>query len=245
MLPELPEDTSFVEMFLDEARVCARLSHPGIAQILDFGKEDGSYFLAMEYVDGASLHVMLDVCRERRVLVPVSAAVRLVSLAATALDYAHHAKDDKGTALKIIHRDISPHSIMPVSRGEVKIIDFGIAKVEGASHRTATGTLKGKFAQCRRRAGAAVPHRLMDACVDIYALLVLYELLAALAVSGTNHAALPTAAHRRVYAPLAACAATCRPACSGQVSDQVRLRWLQKSDTRAPVRWAPCSSSFD
>jgi serine/threonine-protein kinase len=201
MLPGLSEDTSYVQMFLDEARVAARLVHPGIVQIYDFGKEGETYFIAMEYISGASLQMVLEALRSRATPVPVPVAAKLTSLVATALDHAHRATDDQGKPLKIIHRDVSPHNIMLSSKGEVKLIDFGIAKAADAFHRTEVGTLKGKFAYM---APEQLNHLMVDHRADLYSLgLVLYELLAGIpAVQGGSHASVLAAAHRRQYTPL-------------------------------------------
>jgi len=202
MLPHLSEDMTFIEMFLDEAKLAARLSHPGIAQIIDFGRENDTFFLALEYVAGQNLKQVLEARMARGRPVPLPVAARLVSLVAQALDYAHHAIDEKGQPLDLIHRDVSPQNVMVAANGEVKLIDFGIAKAKTDSHRTVAGTLKGKYAYMS-------PEQLrtskIDQRTDIYALgLVLYELI-------TGHPAVPPnenmnallmAAAQRKYAPI-------------------------------------------
>ncbi len=202
MLPHLSEDMTFIEMFLDEAKLAARLAHPGIAQIIDFGRENNTFFLALEYVAGQNLKQVLEARLARQRPVPLPVAARLVSLVAQALDYAHHAIDEKGQPLDLIHRDVSPQNVMVAANGEVKLIDFGIAKAKTDSHRTVAGTLKGKYAYMS-------PEQLrtskIDQRTDIYALgLVLYELI-------TSHPAVPPndnmnallmAAAQRKYAPV-------------------------------------------
>ncbi len=202
MLPHLSEDMTFIEMFLDEARLAARLSHPGIAQIIDFGHERNTFYLALEYVAGQNLKQVLEARLARRKPVPLPVAARLVSLVAQALDYAHHAVDEKGRPLELIHRDVSPQNVMLGANGDVKLIDFGIAKAATDSHRTVAGTLKGKYAYMS-------PEQLrtskVDQRTDIYAMgLVLYELI-------TGHPAVPPnenmnallmAAAQRKYAPI-------------------------------------------
>jgi serine/threonine protein kinase len=201
MKPGLVEDTAYVEMFLDEARVAARLTHPGIVQILDFGKEGDTYFIAMEHVPGANLQTILEAMRSRSQPVPIPLAAKLIALVASALDHVHRATDENGEPLRIVHRDVSPHNIMVSSTGDVKLIDFGIAKAADAFHRTEVGTLKGKFAYMSPEQLVQEP---LDYRADIYSLgLVLYELLAGVpAVSGNTHATILANAHRRMYTPL-------------------------------------------
>ncbi|MBL8951685.1 MAG: protein kinase [Myxococcaceae bacterium] len=202
MLPGLSEDLTFIEMFLDEARLAARLSHAGIAQILDFGHESNTFYLALEYVAGQNLKQVLEARLARKKKVPLPVAARLVSLVAQALDYAHHAVDEKGRPLDLIHRDVSPQNVMVGANGEVKLIDFGIAKAATDSHRTVAGTLKGKYAYMS-------PEQLrtskIDQRTDIYALgLVLYELITLhpAVPPNENMNALLMAAAQRKYAPI-------------------------------------------
>jgi serine/threonine-protein kinase len=196
MLSHHAQDAEFVQMFLDEARLGARLAHPGVAQIIDFGAEQGRYFIAMEYIDGASLSTVLQIHRQQRLQVPILPALRVTALVAATLDHSHRAKDENGHSLDLIHRDVSPQNIMISSLGEVKLIDFGIAKASNARHRTAVGTMKGKIAYMS-------PEQLRQQPVtnksDVYSLgLVLYELLAGVpAIRGDSHAALLNAAAKR------------------------------------------------
>ncbi len=198
MLPHLTQEETFVSMFLDEARLAARLSHPNIAQIFDFGHADESYFLAMEYVPGTNLHDVIEDHAMRHMKLPVDVVVRIVALAATGLDFAHHATDDKGSPLNIIHRDISPHNIMLSKNGDVKLIDFGIAKASVGLHSTKVGTLKGKYAYMSPE---QIRGFVIDKRTDIYAMgLVLYELLSGRpAIQGENESALMAAAAKRDF----------------------------------------------
>ncbi|NOK19792.1 serine/threonine protein kinase [Corallococcus carmarthensis] len=176
ILPHLAEDEAFVEMFLGEAQLAARLDHPNVVQIFDFGEADGSYFLAMEYIDGPTLRRLIK--RSMELKQPLSPAVcaKMVASAAEGLAFAHELADpETGAPLGLVHRDISPENVLVSRQGTVKVVDFGIAKVAGQSHRTATGVVKGKVAYMP-------PEQLqakgMDGRVDVYALgIVLYELL--------------------------------------------------------------------
>src|SRR3954463_1427082 len=112
MLPNLMSDTQFVTMFLDEAKLAAQLNHPNIAPLYDFGMSDGVLYLAMEYVEGANLRIIVKDHAARKALVSFEPAARIVSQAALALDSAHRATTIDGKPLKLVHRDISPQNIL-------------------------------------------------------------------------------------------------------------------------------------
>ncbi|HSN82091.1 MAG TPA: serine/threonine-protein kinase [Polyangiales bacterium] len=166
ILPHFEQDSDFVQMFLDEARIGMQLKHPNICQFHQFGADEGSHFIVMEWVNGMPLgRVIRKARRMGGVGIPI--AVRVGVDVARALHYAHIANDEHGEALNIIHRDVSPHNIMIAYTGAVKLLDFGIAKADHRAHKTQAGVVKGKFAymapeQCT--AGQA-DHRL-----DIFAL---------------------------------------------------------------------------
>ncbi|RKH04733.1 serine/threonine protein kinase [Corallococcus sp. CA053C] len=176
ILPHLAEDEAFVEMFLGEAKLAAQLDHPNVVQIFDFGEADGSYFLAMEYIDGPTLRRLIKQSVAQQAPLPVAVCAKLVASAAEGLAFAHELADpETGAPLGLIHRDISPENILVSRQGAVKVVDFGIAKVAGQSHRTQTGVVKGKVAYMPPEQLQA---KAMDARVDVYALgMVLYELL--------------------------------------------------------------------
>ena len=161
-------------MFQDEARMSAQLMHPNIVQVYDLGEAQGTFFIEMEYIAGENLAAITwrGVKRKKR-FSPVFAA-RAIADACKALHYAHHLRASDGTAFNIVHRDISPQNLLITYEGEVKVVDFGIAKAATKSQHTKTGMLKGKFSymspeQCR---GDNVDMR-----SDIFALgIVLYEL---------------------------------------------------------------------
>ena len=174
ILPHFEQDNDFVQMFLDEARIGMQLKHPNIIQFHQFGADEGSHFIVMEWVNGVPLGRMIRKARKSGgVGLPI--AIRIGVDVARALHYAHIANDEHGEPFNIIHRDVSPHNIMIGYTGAVKLLDFGIAKADHRAHKTQAGVVKGKFAymapeQCT--AGQA-DHRL-----DIFALGVcLFEAL--------------------------------------------------------------------
>ncbi len=174
ILPEYEREPAFVEMFLDEARVMMRLKHPNVCHVYKFGQQDGTHFIAMEWVHGASLGKLIRRARKTGG-VPLPVACKVIAAIAEALDHAHMAKDDDGRPLGIVHRDVTPDNLMISYDGAVKLIDFGIAKADARAHKTQAGVVKGKFAymapeQCRAK---ELDHR-----VDVFALGVcLYEAL--------------------------------------------------------------------
>ncbi|MDQ3339328.1 MAG: protein kinase [Myxococcota bacterium] len=145
LLPQLAQNRDFVEMFVDEARIVGNLNHPNICQILELGDEDGVPFLALEYVRGESLSGIWDRAYERRIEIPRAITLRMLADTAHALHFAHEARDADGRPLNVIHRDISPHNIMVTFHGDVKLMDFGIARADNRMHRTDTGKIKGKI----------------------------------------------------------------------------------------------------
>jgi serine/threonine-protein kinase len=174
ILPHLTEDSDFVTMFLDEARLVARFSHPNIVQIFELGAVDGRYFLAMEYVPGVSMSKVVKTCRKRGQPLPLEYAAKIVSYACEGLDYAHNFADADGTPLNLIHRDVSPQNLMLSYDGVVKVLDFGIAKAAGNLFQTRSSSLKGKAAymspeQITQKTG-------LDRRSDVFALgIVLFE----------------------------------------------------------------------
>ncbi|RLB58906.1 MAG: hypothetical protein DRI34_03425 [Deltaproteobacteria bacterium] len=174
ILPHLTEDSDFVTMFLDEARLVARFSHPNLVQIFELGQVRNVYFLAMEYVNGASMSRVLKTCRKNDIPFPAEYGVKICSFACEGLEYAHNFTDPDGTPLNLIHRDVSPQNLMLSYDGVVKVLDFGIAKAAGNLYRTRTTSLKGKAAymspeQITQKTG-------LDRRSDIFALgIVLYE----------------------------------------------------------------------
>src|SRR5919201_953905 len=175
ILPHLARDRQFVEMFLNEARLAARLDHPNIVSIFDLGEANGNYFIAMEFIDGPSLRAVAKRAHERGERLPIAEVVKIVSMAAGGLHYAHDLAGPDGKPLGLVHRDISPDNILVHRNGVAKVVDFGIAKAVNSSGMTRTGTLKGKVAYMppeQLRAEA------LDRRADVFALgVVLYEML--------------------------------------------------------------------
>ncbi len=145
ILPQLAQDADFVAMFVDEARVCARLAHPNIVQVFDFGEHDGELYMAMEYVDGTTAARLVRAAASRGEEVPLDAALYIALGVLRGLDYAHNARDDDGKPLALVHRDVSPGNVLIDRSGAVKLTDFGIARAAEIERRTDAGQLKGKL----------------------------------------------------------------------------------------------------
>lgn len=175
MLPHLLDDPQFEAMFLDEARIAAKLRHPNVCETFDLGEDEGTLYLAMEWIDGPSL---LRLARpDGREVKPIGhrLAAYIVAEACAGLHAAHELRDDDGTPLGVIHRDVSPHNVLISSAGAVKLTDFGVATARGKSHLSQIGELKGKVAYMSPEAlGSATP---VDRRSDIFGLgCMLYEI---------------------------------------------------------------------
>ena len=176
ILPELAQDSQLIQMFCDEARVAATLSHPNIAQVIEFGDHEGELFIVMEYVDGVSCSTLLKTAAQRGEVIPTGAALYVAREVLRALAFAHEATDEAGQSLRIVHRDISPSNVLVGRIGNVKLIDFGITRSLLAERRAAPGELKGKlrYMSPEQILGAEVDHR-----SDLFAVgIVLTEMLA-------------------------------------------------------------------
>ncbi len=175
ILPNIAEDDEFITMFIDEAKISVQLTHANIAQIYDLGKIGDSYFIAMEYVPGKDLRAIFDRMRKRGETLPIPLTCYAISRVCEGLDYAHRKKDAVGRDLNIVHRDISPQNVLTSFEGEVKLIDFGIAKAANKASKTQAGILKGKFGYMSPEQVRGLP---LDRRSDIFAVgVVLYELL--------------------------------------------------------------------
>jgi serine/threonine protein kinase len=175
LLPILAENDQFVRMFLDEARIAARLNHPNIVQIFDLGSVGDAYFIAMEYLHGADARRMWKQADTVGKPLPPELACLIAIGAAAGLHYAHNKVGDQGLPLGIVHRDVSPQNIFVTFDGVVKVVDFGIAKAADQSEITRSGVVKGKYSYMspEQAAGEKVDHR-----TDQFALgVVLHELL--------------------------------------------------------------------
>jgi eukaryotic-like serine/threonine-protein kinase len=175
ILPTIAEDEEFISMFIDEAKITAQLNHANVAQVYDFGQLAGSYFIAMEYIPGKDLRAIFDRCRKRGEPAPIPLTCHLVSKICDGLDYAHRRRDGQGGEMNIVHRDISPQNVIVSYDGEVKVIDFGIAKAAGRASQTQAGILKGKFAYMSPE---QIRGRPVDRRSDVFAIgICLYEML--------------------------------------------------------------------
>ncbi len=175
ILPHLAAEKELVSAFIDEAKLAALLNHQNIVQIYDFGEMEGSYFISMEYLLGKDLRIIANKSRENNLPLGFAYAIYIASRICSGLDYAHKLKDFQGKPLNIIHRDISPQNILITHEGDVKIVDFGIAKAASQSTITQVGMIKGKVAYMspEQAAGKTIDHR-----SDIFSAgILLYEMV--------------------------------------------------------------------
>jgi serine/threonine-protein kinase len=174
LLDPLAQDPEYVEMFLDEARINARLSHSNVVQVLELGQVEGKYFLSMEYVAGLSLAAMGRKATQRLGEVPLAVACGAVAQACAGLHYAHEKTLPDGVPLGIIHRDVTPQNLILSFEGLVKVVDFGIAKSEVKLSKTRTGLVKGKSSYLSPEQCLGLP---IDRRADVFGLgIVLWEL---------------------------------------------------------------------
>ncbi len=175
ILPTMGEDEEFISMFVDEARIAVQLSHANIVQVLELGKHDENLYIAMEYISGRDVRQLLERFRKRAQAMPIPQAALIVARVCEALDYAHRKRDARGAPLHIVHRDVSPQNVLVSFEGEVKLIDFGIAKAESRLQKTQAGILKGKFAYMSPE---QVRGQSIDSRSDIFAAgVLLWEML--------------------------------------------------------------------
>ncbi len=145
ILPHLAVDKTFVEMFIDEARITAQLDHRNIVSVFELGTDADTPYIAMQYVDGLDVLALLRECARAQIRLPPDLCAVIARDVLDALDYAHNALDVQGRPLSIVHRDISPGNVLLSWRGDVKLTDFGIARAAERRHKTEAGTLKGKY----------------------------------------------------------------------------------------------------
>lgn len=145
ILPHLAHEEGFIRMFIDEARIVSHLDHPNVARIYNQGKVEGFYFLAMEYVEGHSLLAVSEKSRSMKIALPRGLLAYVIAELCAALQHAHNARDSKGRALGIVHRDVTPQNVMISYDGAVKLIDFGVAKARARLTQTEAGFTKGKL----------------------------------------------------------------------------------------------------
>jgi eukaryotic-like serine/threonine-protein kinase len=175
ILPNIAEDDEFIAMFQDEAKISVQLTHANICQIYELNRIAQSLYIAMEYVPGKDLRSIFDRARKKGEPPPVPLVCYVVGKLCEGLDYAHRKKDSYGRDLNIVHRDVSPQNVLISFEGEVKVIDFGIAKAAGKVTKTQAGILKGKFGYMSPEQIRGLP---LDRRSDVFAIGVcLYELL--------------------------------------------------------------------
>ncbi len=175
------DDPSFRRMFLDEARVAAMLSHPNVVHTYEVSEYGGSYFIAMEYLDGQPLNRIVRRAQELGKFLNPRLCARVTAEALAGLHYAHELRDFSGSLLNVVHRDVSPHNLFVTHDGQVKVFDFGVAKAESRLEGTDTGVLKGKlgYMSPEQAAGDTVDRRadLFSAGVVLWELLTLRQLV--------------------------------------------------------------------
>jgi eukaryotic-like serine/threonine-protein kinase len=175
ILPAYGGDEDFVRMFTDEARILGLIHHPNVVQAFEFGDDDGTLFLALEYVEGPSLSRILRALRAANRRMPPAIAAYIGREICRALDCVHRLEDDNGARLDVVHRDVTPSNIIVTPWGGVKLLDFGVAKFASAARSTRAGTVKGKPAYLAPEQLEGKP---IDGRVDLFALgIVMHEML--------------------------------------------------------------------
>jgi eukaryotic-like serine/threonine-protein kinase len=176
VLPHLGRNSKFISMFLDEARLSAQLSHSNCVQVFDIGVRDDAYFIVMEFVDGANLKSIATSMQNKGRTFPIPAATYIAHEICKGLSYAHELTDRSGESLHLVHRDVSPANVLVTKHGEVKIVDFGLAKASSQLEPSEPGVIKGKFAYLSPEAAHGEE---VDCRADIFAVgIILWELLA-------------------------------------------------------------------
>ena len=175
ILPHLSRNNEFVKMFINEAKIAVSLNHANIAQVYDLGVVDKDYFMAMEFIHGNDLMRVIKMGRKTRRFLPIPTGVHIITEVARGLDYAHTLSDPGGRPLNVVHQDVSPHNVMISYEGDVKLLDFGIARVGEVAEEEAGRLAGGKFAYM---APEQAQGQTVDARSDIFAAgIILYELI--------------------------------------------------------------------
>ncbi|WP_394828364.1 protein kinase domain-containing protein [Pendulispora albinea] len=196
----LADDPAFRNMFLDEARLAARLNHPNIVHTYEVGEKDGNYFIAMEYLEGQSLNKIIREAVKRNEVFDQAFCARIISDALAGLECAHALVDYDGRPLNIIHRDVSPHNVFVTYGGQAKLVDFGIAKAALSSTETEIGVLKGKVAYMSPEQAVGGP---IDRRADVFSMgICLWEMLTRQRLMTGDSAA--STLHRLLHLPIPA-----------------------------------------
>ncbi len=175
ILPQYARHREFIQMFIDEAKICVNLSHGNIVPVYELGEIDGIYFISMEHVDGQNMGELLDAGLDENKPLSVPHTLFIASEILAGLDFAHRKSDERGSPLGIVHRDVSPQNILVSYDGEVKIVDFGIARAANKMHATEAGVIKGKFGYMSPEQATGKD---VDARSDVFAAgILLFEML--------------------------------------------------------------------
>jgi len=185
ILPELAQDHDFVSMFVDEARVSARLCHPNVVQVFDFGEDSGELYMAMEYVEGTTVAKLVRAAASQEFPLPMEVVLHVTLSVLRALEHAHGMRGEQGRPLGLVHRDVSPGNMLISRGGEVKLTDFGIVRAAELERRTNVGQVKGKL-------GYMSPEQVLgkdlDPRSDLFTLgIVLAELLTRMPLFGSGN----------------------------------------------------------
>ncbi len=199
ILGHLTESKEFTEAFLGEARLAAQMNHRNIVQVFELGQQDGAYFIAMEYVQGKSLRDVIDATMRRKEKIPAELCRMLAEQICDGASYAHNLTDMAGRSLNLVHRDLNPQNVLIAYTGDVKIIDFGIAKSELSTVKTEAGMIKGKFVYMSPEQSLA---KKLDKRSDIFAIgISLYEMLTGINPFHKNNIVLTLEAVQRYEPP--------------------------------------------
>ena len=242
MHPQLGNDRAAVDMLVQEAKLCMQFDHPAIAHTFELGHQDGVWYFVMEYVDGVDLGALVQVVTAMGERLDPVAVAYIVAAMARGLDHAHKLKGADGRPLGIVHRDVSPQNVLISDRGEVKLIDFGVAKVAAKVEQTIAGVIKGKYAYMSPEQAAAQP---LDARSDVFSLGVcLFELLTTQGLFRQKETASPFAvlhAVREAVIPRVRAVMADVP----QALDDLTYQCLQRDRDRRPQSAAEVADALD
>jgi serine/threonine protein kinase len=233
LLPQLADDRQF-----NEAKLAAQLDHPNIVHILELGKEEGTYFIAMELVRGATLVSLMKAGGRAKVSTPIGVVVALVAELCDALHYANRGRGVYGQALNIVHRDLTPSNLIITDEGRIKIIDFGVAKAMSGKFMTNTGMVKGKLGYMSVEALSGTS---IDARTDLFSLgVIAWELIAGRRLfRGQNEYELITKVRKGDVGPPSAHNASCPPELDAIILKALARdrenRWESASDMRGAL----------
>jgi serine/threonine protein kinase len=246
LLPQFAADQAAIAAFLREGKLAAQLVHPNIARVLEIGRVHRTHYIAMELVRGRSLHTWMNRARDVRQPIPIGVALALMIELCRALEYTHEGGDELGFPLRIIHRDISPSNLLVTPEGQLKVIDFGVAKAIAGRFATSSGLAKGKLGYMSLEALAG---RELDARADVFSLgVVLWELLAGRPLFEADS---DVAVIERIREGARVCPSEFRPSCSRQLDAIVMLavarrrreRWSSARDVREALEALPSAGT--